>query len=80
MMNHSLPDITQNWMLLDVSVSLKRTNKERYKRLQILIRLLILVLGFWCLTPLSTILKIYRGGPFSWRTKLEYQEKITDLS
>ena len=39
--------------------------KKRYKRLQILIRLLILVLGFWCLTPLSTIFKLYRGGPFS---------------
>jgi hypothetical protein len=39
-----------------------------------------IMVSWLCLTPLSIIIQLYRGGQFYWWSKLKYRVKITELS
>jgi len=44
------------------------------------IKLVQIGLGFWYLTPLSTIFQLYRGHQLYWWKTTEYPEKTNVLS
>jgi hypothetical protein len=68
--------VPSGWWSIQITFCYTLNSISKY----IILSHLFMVDGLWCLTPLSTIFQLYRGGQFYWWKKLEYPEKTTDLS